>query len=82
MTDVPPRFADLPFVEGTEERHAWDVWGRDDELGSLNRIGPEQVLAATRLVREGRIIRCRCAWTSPIPGCSRTASRTCTPSSG
>lgn len=67
MTDVP-RFADLPFVEGTEERHAWDVWGRDDELGSLNRIGPEQVLAATRLVREGRIIPLSLRLDEPDPG--------------
>ncbi|MGE0844071.1 cyclase family protein [Pseudonocardia sp.] len=67
MTDIP-RFADLPFVEGTDERHAWDVWGRDDELGSLNRIGPEQVLAATRLVREGRIIPLSLRLDEPDPG--------------
>jgi kynurenine formamidase len=65
---MTPRFAELPFVEGTEERHAWDVWGRDDNLGSLNRIGPEQILAASRLVRSGRIIPLTLPLDEPDPG--------------
>jgi kynurenine formamidase len=31
----------------------WGQWGENDELGALNRLGPEQVVAATRLVRDG-----------------------------
>jgi len=28
----------------------WGKWGEDDEVGSLNYLGQEQVLAAVRLV--------------------------------
>ena len=32
----------------------WGKWGADDEVGSLNYLGPEQVLAAARLVSSGK----------------------------
>jgi hypothetical protein len=34
----------------------WGRWGADDELGTLNHVGPEQVVAAAQLVRQGRVI--------------------------
>ena len=33
----------------------WGKWGDDDEVGSLNYLGPEQVLAAVSLVRQGKV---------------------------
>lgn len=33
----------------------WGKWGSDDEVGSLNYLGAEQVLAAVRLVRSGKV---------------------------
>jgi kynurenine formamidase len=33
----------------------WGKWGEDDEVGALNYLGPEQVLAATQLVSSGKI---------------------------
>jgi kynurenine formamidase len=33
----------------------WGKWGPDDEVGALNYLGPEQVLAAAKLVSSGRI---------------------------
>jgi kynurenine formamidase len=33
----------------------WGKWGADDEVGSLNYLGPEQVLAAVRLVSSGKV---------------------------
>ncbi|RBY79381.1 cyclase family protein [Blastococcus sp. TF02-09] len=33
----------------------WGKWGADDEVGSLNYLGPEQVLAAVRLVSAGKV---------------------------
>ncbi|HEU0101226.1 MAG TPA: cyclase family protein [Mycobacteriales bacterium] len=33
----------------------WGKWGDDDEVGSLNYLGPEQVLAAARLVSSGKV---------------------------
>lgn len=39
------------------ERHSnWGRWGPDDEKGTLNLVKPEHVLAAARLVTEGRTI--------------------------
>jgi kynurenine formamidase len=63
-----PKFSDLPLVEGTQERHAWDVWGRSDELGSLNRVGQAEVLAATRLVNDGRVVPLTLPLDEPDPG--------------
>jgi kynurenine formamidase len=33
----------------------WGKWGDDDEVGALNYLGPEQVLAAVRLVSAGKV---------------------------
>src|SRR4051812_19461608 len=33
----------------------WGKWGDDDEVGALNYLGPEQVLAAVGLVRQGKV---------------------------
>src|SRR4051794_857737 len=33
----------------------WGKWGDDDEVGALNYLGPEQVLAAVKLVSEGKV---------------------------
>jgi kynurenine formamidase len=33
----------------------WGRWGVDDEVGALNYLGPEQVLAAVRLVKTGTV---------------------------
>lgn len=51
-----PRFSDLPMVADTGERHSWDVFGRADELGTLNFLTAEATLAAAQAVREGRVI--------------------------
>jgi kynurenine formamidase len=37
-------------------RESWNRWGAEDQRGALNRIGPDQVLAATLLVKQGRAI--------------------------
>lgn len=51
-----PSYADLPAFEKTGERHAWDVFGEGDQLGTINLLTPERVLAAARLVKHGRVI--------------------------
>jgi kynurenine formamidase len=65
-----PAFADLPTLPGRDEHHAWDVWGRDDEIGTLNLIGPEQRLAAVRTVRTGHMISLNLPLDEPDPGLS------------
>lgn len=63
-----PRYLDLPQIPGTEDRHAWDVWGREDVLGSVNRLRPEVVRTACGLVREGRAISLALPLDEPCPG--------------
>jgi kynurenine formamidase len=53
MPDNLPRYRDLPALG--EDRHAWDVWGRDDQLGTINLLTPERVRHAATLVRSGRM---------------------------
>jgi kynurenine formamidase len=33
----------------------WGKWGPEDEVGSLNYLGPEQVIAAAKLIRDGKV---------------------------
>jgi kynurenine formamidase len=51
-----PKFSELPRVGQTTERHAWRVFGEDDELGTVNLLGADQVRQASRLVRTGKIV--------------------------
>ena len=37
-------------------KESWGRWGSQDERGALNLIGPEQTLAATRLVKSGEAL--------------------------
>lgn len=57
MVDVAalPKFSRLPELP-TGERHAWDVFGRADQLGTLNLITAERILKAVSTVTEGRVI--------------------------
>jgi kynurenine formamidase len=48
-----PSFAELPIVDDAPPRSAWGVFGRDDQLGTLNFLTPERRAAAARLVRRG-----------------------------
>ncbi|HSV78742.1 MAG TPA: cyclase family protein [Ramlibacter sp.] len=49
-----PLYADLPTIDG--ERHAWGVFGPDDEFGCLNFLNPAAVSNAARLVETGKVI--------------------------
>jgi kynurenine formamidase len=51
-----PRYDDLPELPGLGLRHAWDVFGRDDRLGTINLLDRERVLAAVGLVRTGEVV--------------------------
>ena len=44
------------FLEISSEVRNWDRWGPDDQLGTLNLITPEVVLAARDCIRHGRTI--------------------------
>ncbi len=54
MTDTQ---ASVPYVGDVlkDSPKNWGKWGPDDEVGSLNYLGPEQAVAAARLVRSGKV---------------------------
>jgi len=33
----------------------WGHWGKDDEIGTLNYVTPEDIVAASNLIRRGKI---------------------------
>ncbi len=53
MTETPTTAPDLTDLLADAPSN-WGKWGPDDEVGSLNYLGPEQVLAAARLVTSGK----------------------------
>ena len=61
-----PTFIHLPLVGDTQERHAWDVFGRDDQLGTINLLTPERVKRAATLVRTGKVINLNLPLNFPI----------------
>ena len=67
MPDDMPRYADLPSFEGEDERHAWGVFGADDNLGTVNHLTPERVREAAGLIRAGRVISLSLPMDQPSP---------------
>jgi kynurenine formamidase len=43
------------IYEAAEALSNWGRWGPDDQIGTLNFITPEDVVAASRLVRKGKV---------------------------
>ncbi|MDE3077878.1 MAG: hypothetical protein KGJ86_20845, partial [Chloroflexota bacterium] len=50
-----PSFSELPVVPAAPPKSSWGVFGRDDQLGTLNFLTEERRLAAARLVRRGAV---------------------------
>src|SRR5216684_4182657 len=42
--------------KAAEKYKNWGKWGPDDEIGTLNYTQPEDIVAAARLVRKGKVI--------------------------
>lgn len=51
-----PSYDELPRLGGLDLRHAWEVWGESDRLGTLNHLTDEVCLRALTLPTEGRRI--------------------------
>jgi kynurenine formamidase len=54
--DNLPTYAELVEREdGTPRGASWGVFGKDDQLGTINFLTPERVAAAAKLVRKGSV---------------------------
>ena len=53
MSKAIPKFSELPLRAGDPPHSAWGIYGPDDELGTVNRLTKEVVLAAKDEIRTG-----------------------------
>src|SRR2546428_7880310 len=70
MTTEPttlPSYDQLPVKDGAPEGSAWGLFGDNDQLGCLNLLTPERVLAAARLVRKGAVFSLNLRIDEPNP---------------
>ncbi|MBO0764054.1 MAG: cyclase family protein, partial [Hyphomicrobiaceae bacterium] len=44
------------LAAAAEKYKNWGKWGADDEIGTLNYTSPEDIVAAAKLVRKGKVI--------------------------
>lgn len=51
-----PAFDELPFRKGDPKGSAWNLWGNDDELGTLNLITEDVTRAAAAEVKVGKAV--------------------------
>ena len=43
------------IAEATEKLKNWGRWGKDDQIGTLNHVRPEDVVRAASLIRTGKV---------------------------
>jgi kynurenine formamidase len=55
--DRIPKFAQLPVKPDAPPQSSWGVFGDDDQLGCLNFLTAQGVIAAAALVRRGSVFR-------------------------
>jgi kynurenine formamidase len=55
--DRIPKFAQLPIRPDAPPQSSWGVFGDDDQLGCLNFLTPEGIIAAAALVKKGSVVR-------------------------
>jgi hypothetical protein len=60
-----PPFSSLPLNKGDPPHSAWGLWGKDDQLGTLNYLTEENTRAAASEITEG--IRVGLNWTFGEP---------------
>lgn len=65
MTQKTPPFTSLPLKTDGPQGNAWGLFGANDQLGMLNRLTPENTIAATKEVVHG--IRISTDWALDRP---------------
>jgi hypothetical protein len=67
ITSMPsrPAFSELPLNKGDPLFSAWGLWGKTDELGTLNFLTEKVVRSAASEIKDG--IRINLNWTFGEP---------------
>jgi kynurenine formamidase len=55
MPSPIPTYDELPVKSGNPPRSAWGLWGDDDQIGTINWLTAERVVAGARLVKKGAV---------------------------
>jgi len=50
-----PLYDELPVEPGRPPRSAWGLFGDEDQIGTINLLTPERVVAAAKLIRAGKV---------------------------
>ena len=53
---TPKKITRQDLRDAAEKYKNWGKWGPNDEIGTLNYTHPEDIIAAARLVRKGKVI--------------------------
>ena len=69
MAKIP---SDEELIQMMSDLSNWGRWGEGDQLGCLNLITPDKIIAATKLVTDGHTVSCArpitcLLYTSPSP---------------
>ena len=43
------------IAEATEKLKNWGRWGKDDHIGTLNQVSPQDIVKAASLIRTGKV---------------------------
>jgi kynurenine formamidase len=62
-----PSYSELPVRPGAPQGSAWGLFGDDDQLGCLNLLTPERVIAGAKLVRKGAVFPLNLSIDQPNP---------------
>lgn len=62
-----PSYAELPISEEHPPRSSWGLWGRDDQVGTINLLDADCVLRGAACVRKGRAFSLNWALELPDP---------------
>lgn len=69
-----PRYRELPSIGPENDRHAWGVFGKGDELGAINLLTPEAVMRGVRSARKGKLFNLSLPLDLPNPPLSSQRS--------
>jgi kynurenine formamidase len=68
MSSSAPRKLVIDDIHAAAERlKNWGRWGSDDEIGTLNYVTPEDIIAAAGLVRKGKVMSLALAYDNQGP---------------
>jgi Putative cyclase len=62
-----PDFVNLPIKPDYPPHSAWGVFGDEDQIGTLNLLTPERVVAGARLVQQGQVFALNWELEQPSP---------------